>query len=65
MKYGKTNPYPVGLAGLLNGNTATHRRETRAERERQGACTCDHERQLECRNCIAGHARLMAEYDNE
>ncbi len=35
MKYDSNNPYPVGLAGLLNGNTATHRRETKAERERQ------------------------------
>jgi hypothetical protein len=61
MKYGKHNPYPVGLAGLLNGNTPTHRRETKAERERQATCTCDHERQIECGHCIAGHARWLAE----
>ena len=65
MKYGKNNPYPVGLAGLLNGNTPTHRRETKKQIDRVGTCTCDHERQIECGHCIAGHARWLAENGND
>jgi hypothetical protein len=61
MKYGKSNPYPVGLAGLLNGDTPTHRRETRKQIERDDTCTCDHVKQIECGHCIAGHARWLAE----
>jgi hypothetical protein len=61
MKYGKSNPYPVGLAGLLNGDTPTHRRETKKQIERNDTCTCDHVKQIECGHCIAGHARWLAE----
>ena len=61
MKYDKNNPYPVGLAGLLNGDTPTHRRETKKQIERNDTCTCDHVKQIECGHCIAGHARWLAE----
>jgi len=61
MKYGKSNPYPIGLAGLLNGDTPTHRRETKKQIERDDTCTCDHVNQIECGHCIAGHARWLAE----